>query len=139
MTRHATITGTRSSVPARVLTNADLSRMLGEDIDEFVAGTLGIRERRICGPEESTADLAERAGRHALESAGLAPDDLDLLIVATDTPEYISPPTASVVQGRLGARRAGAFEPGALVVMTASGAGLAMGSVALRWNPRRGP
>jgi 3-oxoacyl-[acyl-carrier-protein] synthase-3 len=110
MTRHATITGTGSSVPERVLTNADLSRMLGEDIDEFVAGTLGIRERRICGPEESTADLAERAGRHALESAGLAPDDLDLLIVATDTPEYISPATASVVQGRLGARRAGAFD-----------------------------
>lgn len=76
MTRHATITGTGSSVPARVLTNADLSRMLGEDIDEFVAGTLGI----------------------------------PVLIVATDTPEYMSPATASVVQGRLGARRAGAFD-----------------------------
>jgi 3-oxoacyl-[acyl-carrier-protein] synthase-3 len=109
-TRYAVLTGTGSAVPARVVTNAELSASLGTDIDDFVANTLGIRERRWCAPGESTADLAERAARAALASAALAPEDLDLLIVATDTPEYVSPATSSVVQGRLGASRAGTFD-----------------------------
>lgn len=108
--RHATITGTGSWVPERVLTNADLSVMLGEEIDDFVSGVLGIRERHVCGPDESTADLAEGAARRALEAAGLGPEDVDLLIVATDTPEYVSPATSSVLHGRLGTTRAGTFD-----------------------------
>jgi 3-oxoacyl-[acyl-carrier-protein] synthase-3 len=108
--RHATITGTGSWVPERVLTNADLSRSLGEDIDDFVSNVLGIRERRICAPDESTADLAEAAALRAMEDAGLAPEDIDLLIVSTDTPEYISPATSSVLHGRLGLRHAGTFD-----------------------------
>ncbi len=100
-THHAAIVGTGSYVPERVVTNAELSERLGEDIDEFVSGTLGIRERRWCEPDESTVDLAEHASRRALESAGLAINDLDLLVVATDTPEYISPSTASVLHGTL--------------------------------------
>lgn len=107
---YATITGTGHAVPDRVVTNAELSAQLGTDIDDFVANTLGIRERRWCAADESTADLAERAGRAALADAGLAPGDVDLLIVATDTPEYVSPATSSVVQGRLGAWRAGTFD-----------------------------
>jgi 3-oxoacyl-[acyl-carrier-protein] synthase-3 len=106
----ASITGTGSAVPDRVVTNAELSAQLGVDVEEFVANTLGIRERRWCAPDESTADLAVRAGRAALDDAGLAPEDVDLLIVATDTPEYVSPATSSVVQGRLGAWRAGTFD-----------------------------
>ena len=108
--RHAVVTGTGSYAPARVVTNAELSRTLGEDIDAFVSGTLGIRERRVCAPDESTADLAERAARRALSAAGVDANDVDLLIVATDTPEYISPATAPVVQARIGADRAGAFD-----------------------------
>jgi 3-oxoacyl-[acyl-carrier-protein] synthase-3 len=108
--RHATIVGTGSSVPARVVTNAELSRALGEDIDDFVSNTLGIRERRWCAPDESTADLALRAACAALASAGRTAEDVDLLIVATDTPEYVSPATSSVVQGRLGAKRAATFD-----------------------------
>ncbi len=100
--RHATILSTGSAVPQRVLTNAQLSAMLGEDVDPFVSGTLGIRERRWCGPDESTADLAEEAARAALADARLAPEDIDLLIVSTDTPEYVSPATSSVLHGRLG-------------------------------------
>jgi 3-oxoacyl-[acyl-carrier-protein] synthase-3 len=100
--RHATIIGTGSAVPARILTNAELSAMVGEDVDAFVSGTLGIRERRWCGPDESTADLAEEAARAALADAGMAPEDVDLLIVSTDTPEYVSPATSSVLHGRLG-------------------------------------
>lgn len=110
MTRHATITATGMAVPDGVVTNADLSARLGEDIDGFVSGVLGIRERRWCGDDESTADLAERAARDALTSRGLTAQDIDLLIVATDTPEYISPATAAVVHGRLGAPRCGVFD-----------------------------
>lgn len=108
--RHAVITGTGSYVPAQVLTNADLSRRLGTDIEPFVSETLGIRERHVCAPDESTADLAESAGRRAIETAGLAPEDIDLLLVATDTPEFISPATSSVLHGRLGVRNAGSFD-----------------------------
>ena len=108
--RHAVITGTGSYVPPRVVTNAELSAQLGTDIDDFVRNTLGIHERRWCGPDESTADLAVEAARRALAAAGLGPEELDLVIVATDTPEYVSPPTSSVVQGRLGATNAGTFD-----------------------------
>jgi 3-oxoacyl-[acyl-carrier-protein] synthase-3 len=108
--RHAVITGTGSFVPERVLTNADLAATLGTEIEPFVSETLGIRERHVCAPDESTADLAEQAARRALASAGLAAEDIDLLIVATDTPEYISPATSSVLHGRLGVRNAGSFD-----------------------------
>lgn len=110
MKRHAQIIGTGSYVPEKLLTNADLSRLLGEDIDAFVAGKIGIRERHICAPDESTADLAVFAARAALDAAGVQPAELDLLIVATDTPEYLSPATSSVVQDRLGAYNAGTFD-----------------------------
>ena len=108
--RSAIITGTGSYVPARVVTNAELSAGLGEDIAPFVSGTLGIDERHWIGDDESTADLAQHAARRALDAAGAHPDDIDLLIVATDTPEYISPSTASVVHGRLGLTNAGTFD-----------------------------
>lgn len=108
--REATITGTGSYVPERIVTNEELSGILGEDIDEFVSNTLGIRERRFCAPDESTADLAANAAQEALDSAGVSASDVDLLIVATDTPEYISPATAPVVQARIGAWKAGAFD-----------------------------
>jgi 3-oxoacyl-[acyl-carrier-protein] synthase-3 len=107
---YARIEGTGSYVPEKVLTNEDLSRMLGEDVDEFVSGVLGIRERHVCGEDESTADLATEAARRALEAAGVRAEDLDLIVVATDTPEYISPATSVVVQHRLGAKRAGTFD-----------------------------
>jgi 3-oxoacyl-[acyl-carrier-protein] synthase-3 len=108
---HATITGTGSFVPARVVANAELSAALGEDIDAFVSETLGIRERRWCAPGESAAGLAEEAARVALRDAGLGVEDVDLLIVSTDTPEYVSPATSSVLHGRLGMRHgAGTFD-----------------------------
>lgn len=108
--RYAKIVGTGSYVPEKVLTNADLSRMLGEDIDDFVSNTLGIRERHICAEDESTADLATAAARRALEAAKIEADALDLIVLATDTPEYLSPATSVVVQHRLSARRAGTFD-----------------------------
>src|ERR687884_1368159 len=107
---YARIIGTGSYVPEKVLTNADLSRMLGEEVDEFVSQVLGIRERHVCAEDESTADLATEAARRALHSAGVAAEELDLIVLATDTPEYLSPATSVVVQHRLGAKNAGTFD-----------------------------
>ena len=108
--RHAVITGTGSFVPPHVVTNADLARTLGDGIEPFVSETLGIRQRHVCAPDESTVDLCEPAARQAVAAAGLGLDDIDLVIVATDTPEYISPATSSVLHGRLGLRRAATFD-----------------------------
>jgi 3-oxoacyl-[acyl-carrier-protein] synthase-3 len=110
LVREAAITGTGSYVPERVVTNHELSMILGEDIDDFVSNTLGIQERRFAAADESTADLATNAALNALQSAGVSAEDLDLIILATDTPEYISPATAPVIQARIGAWKAGAFD-----------------------------
>lgn len=107
---YAKIAGTGSFVPEKILTNDDLSRMLGEDINEFVSQVVGIRERHICADNESTADLATAAAQRALADAHVAPEELDLIILATDTPEYLSPATSVVVQHRLGAKNAGTFD-----------------------------
>ena len=107
---YAKIIGTGSYVPATVITNADLSCALGEDINEFVSQVIGIEERRVCAEDESTADLATAASRRALEDAGIDAEDLSLIILATDTPEYLSPATSVVVQHRLKARNAGTFD-----------------------------
>ena len=107
---YARIAGTGSFAPEKVVTNADLGRMLGEDVDEFVSQVLGIRERRVCAEDESTADLATEAARRALDAAGVPAGELDLIVLATDTPEYLSPATSVVVQHRLGARNAGTFD-----------------------------
>jgi 3-oxoacyl-[acyl-carrier-protein] synthase III len=106
----ANIISTGIYVPEKVLTNADLSRILGEDINEFVTQVLGIRERHVCADDESTADLATNASREALEAARLDASELDLIILATDTPEQLSPATSVVVQHRLGAINAGTFD-----------------------------
>lgn len=110
MERYARIIGTGSYVPEPVLTNADLSRMVGEDIHEFVSQVIGIYERHVCAENESTADLATEAGARALAAAGVKAEALDLIVLATDTPEYISPATSVVVQHRLGAKQAGTFD-----------------------------
>jgi 3-oxoacyl-[acyl-carrier-protein] synthase-3 len=107
---YARIIGTGVYVPEKVITNSDLSRMLGEDINEFVSQVLGICERHICADNESTVDLANHASRQVLQSAGIKPEELDLIIVATDTPEQLSPATSVVLQDRLGARNAGTFD-----------------------------
>ena len=106
----ANIVSTGIYVPERVVTNDDLSRILDEDINEFVTQVLGIQERHVCAENESTADLATHAGRRALEAARIDASELDLIILATDTPEQLSPATSVVVQHRLGAVNAGTFD-----------------------------
>jgi len=106
----AKIISTGIYVPEKVVTNDDLSRILGEDINEFVTQVLGIHERHVCAEDESTADLATNAARQALEAARLDASELDLIVLATDTPEQLSPATSVVVQHRLGAVNAGTFD-----------------------------
>lgn len=108
--RNAIIAGTGMYVPPKVIPNAYFNELLGEDVDTWLRNNVQIYERRWTEGDESTADLAENAGRMAIENAGLKPTDIDLIIISTDTPEFVSPSTSSVVQHRLGAVNAGTFD-----------------------------
>jgi len=108
--RCAPITGWGMAVPERVLTNAELAKVV-DTTDEWIVSRTGIQQRHVVASEkESTATLATRAARTALRVADLAPTQLGLVIVATATPEYVFPATASLVQDALGAANAGAFD-----------------------------
>ncbi|WP_224484807.1 3-oxoacyl-ACP synthase III family protein [Robertkochia aurantiaca] len=97
-------------VPENIVSNQYFNELLGEDVDTWLRENVQIYNRRWCTENESTADLCEKAALNSLENAGMKAEDLDLLIIATDTPEYISPSTSSVVQHRLGAKNAGTFD-----------------------------
>jgi 3-oxoacyl-[acyl-carrier-protein] synthase III len=109
MGTHAGVIGTGSAVPKRVLTNADLEKMV-ETSDEWIVTRTGIRERRIAEPGEATSDYAAVACERALEAAGVKADDVDLVICATVTPDMMFPATACIIQDRIGATRAAAFD-----------------------------
>jgi len=98
---YSRILGTGSYLPARILTNADLEKLV-ETNDQWIVERTGIRERHIAAEGEFTSDLATQAIRAALEVAGLAVDDIDLLLVATTTPDLVFPSTACIVQSKLG-------------------------------------
>ncbi len=96
-------------MPARVLTNSDLEKIV-ETSDEWITTRTGIKERRIAAQDEFTSDLATQAARRAMAAAGVAADQIDLIIVATITPDMVFPSTACLVQQKLGASRAAAFD-----------------------------
>lgn len=108
--RYAAVLGTGSYVPERVVTNKDLEAMLGEPVDEWLRANVGIAERHVMADDQVTSDLCTAAARRALDRAGTAAEELDLVIVASDTPDYLSPGTASAVQHKLGAHKAGTFD-----------------------------
>jgi 3-oxoacyl-[acyl-carrier-protein] synthase-3 len=110
MQRHAQILSTGSYVPEKVITNQEMDEMLGEPVNEWLIENVGIRERHIMSEDQTTSDLIVEASQSALEKAGVAAQDLDLLIVSTDTPDYISPGTSVVVQDKLGAVNAGVYD-----------------------------
>jgi 3-oxoacyl-[acyl-carrier-protein] synthase III len=103
------IAGVGSYVPERVLTNADLEKMV-DTSDDWIVSRTGIRERRLAAAGECTSDLAAKAAARAMQDAGVTADQIDLIIVATITPDMIFPSTACLVQQKIGARRAAAFD-----------------------------
>ncbi len=107
--RKARIIGMGSYLPERVLTNLDLERLV-ETTDEWIFSRTGIRERRIAASNESTSDLAAHAGRRAIEASGIPMDEIELIIVATTTPDFVMPGTAALVQSKIGLKGAAAFD-----------------------------
>jgi len=101
--------GTGSAAPEKVLTNFDLEKMV-DTTDEWIQTRTGIRERRIAEPDVATSDIAYDAAVNALDSAGVTADEIDGIIVGTVTPDYLFPSTACVLQSRLGAKNAFAFD-----------------------------
>jgi 3-oxoacyl-[acyl-carrier-protein] synthase-3 len=109
MTARSQVAGCGAYVPERIITNHELASRL-DTSDEWIRQRTGIGERRVAAPGELTSDLAVRAAEQALGSAGMSGGDLDLLIVATATPDNTFPATATKVQARLGMRRGAAFD-----------------------------
>jgi 3-oxoacyl-[acyl-carrier-protein] synthase-3 len=106
---YSRIVGTGSYLPEKVLTNRDLEAKI-DTTDEWIYTRTGIRQRHIAADGESTSDLALQASRKALAAAGITPADLDLIVVATTTPDMVFPSTACILQAKLGARHCPAFD-----------------------------
>ena len=110
--KRAVVVGVGHGVPEKILTNADLERMVDTN-DAWIVQRTGIQRRHICGPDEAASDLAITAASEAIAAANLDPLDIDLVIVATVTGDYRFPSTSCIVQHAIGARNAGAFDIGA--------------------------
>jgi 3-oxoacyl-[acyl-carrier-protein] synthase-3 len=107
--RTCSISGVGAYVPAKVLTNADLEKMV-DTTDDWITTRTGIKERHIAAENEFTSDLGAKAAQRAMKMAGVTADQIDLIIVATITPDMPFPSTACLVQHKLGAKRAAAFD-----------------------------
>lgn len=107
--KYSRIAGTGGYLPKRILTNAELETMV-DTTDEWIVTRTGIRERHIAAENEFTSDLAYEAGRLAIESAGITAQDIDMIIVATTTPDRVFPSTACLVQDKLGIANCPAFD-----------------------------
>ncbi|MBA4547481.1 ketoacyl-ACP synthase III [Thermoactinomyces intermedius] len=107
--RSVGILGTGSYLPEKVLTNADLEKMVDTN-DEWIVSRTGIRERRIAALDEASSDLSVKAAEKALKKAGIRAEELDMIIVTTVTPDMNFPATACLVQDRLGAKKAATFD-----------------------------
>ncbi|OYW42654.1 MAG: 3-oxoacyl-ACP synthase [Rhodobacterales bacterium 12-64-8] len=103
------IRGVGGYLPERILTNEDLSKMV-DTTDDWITARTGIRKRHIAADGQTTSDLGAEAARRAMKAAGVGPDDIDLIVVATATPDYTFPATATVVQNKLGITRGAAFD-----------------------------
>ena len=130
--RGAKVIGLGSYVPERILTNADLEAMV-DTTDEWIVSHTGMKERHLAAPEQATSDLAFEAATAALRDAQVSADSIDLIVVATVTPDMPFPNVSSLLQGRLGATNAGAFDLGVgctgFIYALAAAAGMIQGGV----------
>ncbi|TRZ43781.1 3-oxoacyl-ACP synthase III family protein [Robertkochia solimangrovi] len=108
--KNAKIVASGMYVPENIIPNSYFNELLGEDVDSWLRENVHIYNRRWCATSESTVDLCYEAALQALDNAGMRASDIDLIIVATDTPEFVSPSTSSVLQHRLEAVNAGTFD-----------------------------
>jgi 3-oxoacyl-[acyl-carrier-protein] synthase III len=113
MTRRSVMIGTGSALPVRAVSNAELAQTV-DTTDEWIVARTGIRNRHIAGPDETTSSLAVDASRRAIEAAGLGPKDIDLIVLATATPDQTFPATATIVQHELGCHGGIAFDVAAV-------------------------
>ena len=109
MAIHSRIAGTGSYLPDKVLTNADLEKIV-DTSDEWIVSRSGIRERHIAADDQTTSDLSYEAALKALEAAGMTADEIELIIVGTTTPDIVFPSTACLLQAKLGISGCGAFD-----------------------------
>ena len=109
MTLKAVVTGCGAYLPEKILTNDDLAKMV-DTSDEWIRERTGIRERHVAGEGEKTSDLAVKAAQEAMDAAGVTAADIDLVIVATTTPDLTFPSTAAIVQAKLGIEVGAAFD-----------------------------
>src|SRR6266480_3603083 len=107
--RTVSIIGTGSYVAERILSNDDLARLV-DTSDEWITTRTGIKERRIAGKDEYTSDMATKAALQALEQAKVKPENIDLILVATATPDMLFPATACFVQKKIGAKKAACLD-----------------------------
>src|SRR5512133_3591568 len=107
--RTVSIIGTGSYVPEKILTNEDLSRMV-DTSDEWITTRTGIKERRVAAKDENTIDMASKAALRAIEQAKVSPEEIDMILVATATPDMIFPATACFVQKKIGAKNAACLD-----------------------------
>lgn len=109
MNARARIVGTGSFMPEKIMTNHDLEKIV-DTSDEWITTRTGIRERRIAGPDEPSSVMGAKAALNALEDAGVAAHDIDMVLVATMSPDYFMPSTAALIQAKIGAVKAGALD-----------------------------
>src|SRR6266849_5581853 len=128
MAKNAVITGWGFYAPPRVMTNLDLEKIV-DTTDEWITSRTGIKERRFVSDGENTSSMSVRASRLALERAKLRPQDVQLVIVGTCSPDYLFPATACIVQSELGATRAGAFDIEAACTSFVTALGVARGMI----------
>lgn len=107
--KYSRIAGTGSYLPERILTNADLEKIV-DTSDEWIVSRTGIRERRLAAEDQVTSDLCYEAALKAMEAAGVGPEDIDLIVVGTTTPDLVFPSTAVILQQRLGLRHVAAMD-----------------------------
>ncbi len=127
--RGSTITGIGRAIPRRVVTNAQLAKLV-DTTDEWIIERTGIRERRVAEDDQASSDLAYDAAIEALADAGIKPQQLDLIIVGTATPDMLFPATACILQDRLGAKQTGAFDLSAACSSWLYGVAVAHGYIA---------
>jgi len=129
MTRYATLLASGAFVPPIERSNKDMAARFGEVVNKFEASS-GIKTRWYAPDDWATSDLAAEAGKLALKDAGLTPEDLDMIVLGTDSPDYITPATSVVVQHKLGAVNAGTFDVGCACASFPTGLNIAAGLLA---------